>query len=102
MKSEGFLSPLSIKNNMVEFNVILEKDEDGWYVASVPEIQGCHTQGKSLEEAIKTAKETGNVTIKTGKYGTPQIHYKGSNGITVVVETVGRNAGKIITFWVRQ
>lgn len=52
-----------------------------------------------IEAAIKTAKETGNVITKIGKYGTPQIHYTGSNGVTVVVETIGRNAGKIITFW---
>ncbi len=51
------------------------------------------------EEAIKTAKETGNVVTKTGKYGTLQLHYKGSNGVTVIVETTGRNAGKIITSW---
>jgi hypothetical protein len=49
--------------------------------------------------AIQTAKETGNVTTKIGKYVTKQIHYRGSNGITVVVETGGRNAGKVITFW---
>lgn len=55
-----------------------------------------------LEEAIKTAKETGHVTTKTGKYGTPQNLYRGSNGVTVVVETMGRNAGKIITFWRHQ
>ena len=57
---------------------------------------------QETEEAIKTAKETGNVTTKIGKYGTPRIHYKGSNGVTVIVETEGRNAGKIITFWRRQ
>lgn len=51
------------------------------------------------QEAIRTAKETGNVTRKIGKYGTPQLHYKGQNGVTVIVETTGRNAGKIITFW---
>ncbi len=31
-----------------EFNVIIERDEEGYYVASVPELQGCHTQAKSL------------------------------------------------------
>lgn len=57
---------------------------------------------EALEEAIRTAKETGNVTTKMGKYGTPQILYRGSNGVTVVVETMGRNAGKVITFWLHQ
>ena len=33
-----------------EFNVVIERDEDGFFVASVPALPGCHTQGKSLEE----------------------------------------------------
>lgn len=57
---------------------------------------------EETQEAIATAKETGNTTIKTGKYGTDQIHYRGSNGVTVIIETSGRNAGKIITFWRHQ
>jgi RHS repeat-associated protein len=52
-----------------------------------------------IEEAIETAKETGQVTTQTGKYGTPQKVYTGTNGVTVVVETEGRNAGKVITTW---
>ena len=33
-----------------EFNVVIERDEDGYYVASVPALPGCHTQARSLEE----------------------------------------------------
>lgn len=33
-----------------EFSVIIEKDEDGWFVATVPELRGCHTQSKSLDK----------------------------------------------------
>jgi HK97 family phage portal protein len=51
------------------------------------------------QEAINSARQKGNVMIKTGKYGTPQVHYRGSNGLTVIVETAGRNAGKVITFY---
>lgn len=54
---------------------------------------------KEAQAAIASAKKTGNVVTKSGKYGTAQHHYKGKNGITVVVESEGRNAGKIITFW---
>ena len=51
------------------------------------------------QEAIRTAQLSGNVTGKMGKYRTLQYVYKGSNGITVVVETSGRNAGNIITLY---
>ena len=40
-----------------EFNVIIEKDEDGYFIASVPELRGCHTQAKSLDVLIKRVKE---------------------------------------------
>ena len=40
-----------------EFNVIIEKDEDGYYVASVPALKGCHTQAKSLDELMERIKE---------------------------------------------
>jgi len=49
------------------------------------------------QEAIQTAEQSGNTATQTGKYGTPQTVYKGTNGVTVVVENAGRNAGKIIT-----
>ncbi len=44
---------------------------------------------KQIEDAIKSAKKTGNVTVRKGKYGTQQTHYKGTNGVTVVIETSG-------------
>jgi predicted RNase H-like HicB family nuclease len=40
-----------------EFNVVIEKDEDGYFVASVPSLRGCHTQAKSLDVLMKRIKE---------------------------------------------
>lgn len=40
-----------------EFNVVIERDEDGWFVASVPEPRGCHTQAKSLDVLTKRVKD---------------------------------------------
>jgi len=37
--------------------VVIEKDEDGYYVASVPELPGCHTQAKTLDELIERVRE---------------------------------------------
>jgi predicted RNase H-like HicB family nuclease len=36
-----------------EFNVLIERDEDGYYVASVPALRGCHTQAKSLDALMR-------------------------------------------------
>ena len=32
-----------------EFSVVIEKDEDGYFVATVPALRGCHTIAKSLD-----------------------------------------------------
>jgi predicted RNase H-like HicB family nuclease len=40
-----------------EFSIVIEKDEDGYYVASVPALRGCHTQAKSLDILMKRVKE---------------------------------------------
>jgi predicted RNase H-like HicB family nuclease len=42
---------------MREFTVVIEQDEDGIYVASVPELPGCHTQAKTLDELNSRIKE---------------------------------------------
>jgi len=36
---------------------MVEKDESGYYVASVPELPGCHTQAKTLDELTRRIKE---------------------------------------------
>ena len=41
----------------LKFSVVIEKDEDGYYVASVPELPGCHTQARTLDEMMKRIRE---------------------------------------------
>jgi predicted RNase H-like HicB family nuclease len=40
-----------------EFNVVIEKDADGYFVASVPALRGCHTQAKSLDVLMKRVRQ---------------------------------------------
>jgi predicted RNase H-like HicB family nuclease len=40
-----------------EFSVIIERDSAGYYIASVPELRGCHTQAKSLDILMKRIHE---------------------------------------------
>ena len=41
----------------MKFAVVVEKDEDGCFVASVPELPGCHTQARTLDELTKRIVE---------------------------------------------
>ncbi|MCX7735441.1 MAG: type II toxin-antitoxin system HicB family antitoxin [Candidatus Kapabacteria bacterium] len=40
-----------------EFQVIIEQDSQGWLIADVPALKGCHTQAKSYDELIERIKE---------------------------------------------
>lgn len=40
-----------------KFTVLIERDEDGFYVATVPAITGCHTQAKTLDALMKRIRE---------------------------------------------
>ena len=40
-----------------KFTVLIERDEDGWYVAAVPALRGCHTQAKTLDTLMKRVRE---------------------------------------------
>jgi predicted RNase H-like HicB family nuclease len=48
----------------MEFNVIIEKGEDGYLISEVVELPGCHTQGKTMEELIKNTKEAISLYLK--------------------------------------
>ena len=42
---------------VLNFKVVLEQDERGYFVASVPAIPRCHSQGKTYEEVLKNVRE---------------------------------------------
>jgi len=41
----------------MRFTITLEKDENGFIIASCPALQGCHSQGKTKEEALANVQE---------------------------------------------
>lgn len=52
---------------VLNFRVIVEQDEDEVFVASVPAVPGCHSQGKTYEEAIKNIKEAIELCLEVAK-----------------------------------
>jgi len=40
-----------------KFTVLIEQDEEGYYVATVPALRGCHTQAKRLDTLMKRVRE---------------------------------------------
>jgi len=50
---------------MYEFDVVIIEDETGGYVAFVPALPGCHTQGDTLGELMDNAKEAIELYLET-------------------------------------
>jgi predicted RNase H-like HicB family nuclease len=45
------------KSQRREFSFLVHRDEEGFYVASVPELRGCHTQARSLDKLLERVRE---------------------------------------------
>jgi predicted RNase H-like HicB family nuclease len=56
---------LELRGMSVKFSVLVERDEDGYYVASVPELPGCHTQARTLDELTSRVKEAIELYLET-------------------------------------
>ena len=49
---------------LYRFQVVIEQDEDGYYIADVPALRGCHTQGKTFEEAMTDIREVIEMCVR--------------------------------------
>jgi len=49
----------------LKFQVKIEKDEDGWFVATCPSLPGCISQGKTETQALKNIKEAISLHLET-------------------------------------
>ena len=54
-----------MEHKLLNFTVLIEQDEDGIYVAKVPDIIGCHTHGKMVEQAMERIEEAIQVCLES-------------------------------------
>ncbi len=52
---------------ILNFRVLIEQDEDGVFVASVPAVPGCHTQGDSYEEVVKNIQVAIELSLEVAR-----------------------------------
>ncbi len=65
-----------------EYNVVVERDEAGWYVASVPALPGCHTQARSLDELMVRVREAIEACVEGGE-APPPLEFVGVQRISI-------------------
>lgn len=51
------------------FNVIIERDAEGFHVATVPALRGCHTQARSLDVLMDRVREAIEVCLEVDGFG---------------------------------
>lgn len=66
-----------------QFDVVIERDEAGFYVASVPQIPACHTQARSLDEITQRIREA--IELCLDVEGTPEhtLEFVGIQRVTI-------------------
>ena len=58
---------MRVPTSQNKFKVIIERDEDGFFVASVPALPGCHTQAKTFPELTNRIREAIQLCIEVAK-----------------------------------
>ncbi|MDZ7363882.1 MAG: type II toxin-antitoxin system HicB family antitoxin [candidate division KSB1 bacterium] len=61
----------------MQFNVVLDRDEDGMWIVECPSIPGCISQGKTKQEALKNIKEAIQLCLEV----------RAERGLPLTVET---------------
>ncbi|MGO9862065.1 MAG: type II toxin-antitoxin system HicB family antitoxin [Terriglobales bacterium] len=65
-----------------KFTVVIERDEDNYYVATVPALRGCHTQAKNLDTLMKRVREVIQLCLEDSQ-ATPPLELVGIQQISV-------------------
>ena len=66
-----------------EFSVVIEKDSEGYYVASVPALPGCHTQARTLDELMERVREAAQLCLEVQGGEVETMDFVGVERITI-------------------
>ncbi len=68
-----------------EFSVVIERDEEGYFVASVPTLPGCHTQAHSLDELMVRVREAIALCLEVETEETGSLEFVGVQRVSIPV-----------------
>jgi predicted RNase H-like HicB family nuclease len=75
--------PVQSGKGMPQFDVIIERDEEGLYIGSVPQLPGCHTQGHSLDQLMDRIREAVELCLEVEGIPTQSLEFIGIQRITI-------------------
>jgi predicted RNase H-like HicB family nuclease len=68
---------------MRQFDVIIERDQEGLYVGSIPQLPGCHSQGHSLDELMERMREAAELCLEVEGLPAQSLEFIGIQRITI-------------------
>ena len=68
---------------MTHFDVVIERDEAGFFVASIPALPGCHTQARSLDKLMVRIKEAAELCVEMASEPLPTTEFVGVQRISL-------------------
>ena len=66
-----------------QFDVVIERDEEGIYVASVPQLPGCHTDATSLDELMAEIREAIELCLELEGQEPSNLEFVGIRRVTI-------------------
>jgi predicted RNase H-like HicB family nuclease len=66
-----------------QFDVVVERDSEGYFVASVPSLAGCHTQAQSLDELMRRIREAIELCLEVEDGKVEQLDFIGDQRVTL-------------------
>lgn len=65
------------------FDVVIERDEEGYYIVSVPQLPGCHTQARSLDQVNERIREAIELYLEVDGLPEQRLEFVGIQRVTV-------------------
>jgi predicted RNase H-like HicB family nuclease len=66
-----------------QFDAVIERDEEGYYVAPVPQLPACHTQARSLDEVTQRIREAIELRLEVESAPEHNLEFIGIQRITI-------------------
>jgi predicted RNase H-like HicB family nuclease len=66
-----------------QFDVVIERDSEGFYIASVPQLPACHTQARSLDEVTERIREAIELCLEVEGAPPDDLEFIGIQRVTI-------------------
>jgi predicted RNase H-like HicB family nuclease len=83
LRRPATIRPWRLKDMKRQFDVVIEQDSDGYFVASVPALPGCHTQAKSLDSLMERTREAIELCLEVQDVPPEPLEFIGVQRITI-------------------